>query len=217
MRFSTRTLFFLMVLVSIVAATVGQCVRQLDPSQQARAIAAWSGWLILLFAWIVLVGRRRYLAERLAGRTILRLQVYGINPYWRIISRYLFSAYLLAIEPMMLLAITSRAASEPSMGSALLTVLSPDAVFMAWLTAICITLWWWKSDIRLCEAGVLWNTRFIQWRDFCEKWDPDHDAVTLYGPDQHGVELRCDAITPDQQKAKIEMLLEEKRRALPAI
>ncbi len=216
-RFSTRTLLFLMVLVSIVAATVGQCIRHLDLSQQARAIGAWSGWLMLLLAWIVLVGRRRYLAERLAGRTILRLQIYGMNPYLRIISKCLFSGYLLGIGPLMLVTIAKRAAASASTGSALLTTLSPDAVFMAWLTAICITLWWWKSDIRLCDAGVLWNTRFIQWHDVCEKWDPDRDAVTLRGPDQRGVELRCDAIIPDQQKVKVDMLLEEKLRALPTI
>jgi hypothetical protein len=196
-----------MVLVAIVAASTGQCIRRLEATQRTYAAAAWVGWLLMVAAWVALLGRKRYLAEQLAGRTILRLPVYGMNPYWRIISRYLFSGYLLAIGPVMLVAMTTRAAGCDSTPAALATAFYPDAVFMAWLTAVCITLWWWKSDIRLCEAGVLWDKRFIRWYAAHEKWDPDRDAVTIYGVDQNGVDLRCDAVVRDEQRAAVEELL----------
>jgi hypothetical protein len=98
------------------------------------------------------------------------------------------------------------------MSAALLTALFPDAVFTAWLTAICISLWWWGSDIRLCDAGVLWDKRFVRWCDAREKWDPDRDSLTLYGADQNGAELRCDAVVPDGQRITVEALLSEKRQ-----
>jgi hypothetical protein len=212
-RFSTRTLLFLMVLVAIVAATAGQCIRNLDSSQRTYAAAAWAGWSVILFAWVVLMGRKRYLAERSAGPTILRLPVYGMNPYWRIISRWLFSGYLLAIGPLMLITMAARSTTSGSMPAALLTALYPDAIFLAWLTAVCITLWWWKSDIRLCDAGVLWDKRFIRWSDTHESWDPDRDAITLRGADQIGAELRCEAIVSDEERPVVDELLKNKLRA----
>ena len=214
-RFSTRTLLFLMVVVAIVATTGGQCIRHLDPRQQIQAASVWALWATLVTVGTMLIGRKRYLVERAAGPTILRLPVYGMNPYWRVVGRYLFSGYLLLIGPLMLITTAGRAAACDSTAAALKEAFSPDAVFMAWLTAICVTLWWWQSDIRLCSAGVLWDRRYIRWDDAQAKWDPDRDAVTLYGPDQRGVELRCDAAVPDQQRSRVETLLEEKRCQTP--
>ena len=215
-RFSTRTLLFLMVLVAIVATTGGQCTRHLDPRQQIQAASVWALWATLVTVVTMLIGRKRYLVERAAGSTILRLPVYGMNPYWRVVGRYLFSGYLLLIGPLMLITTAGRAAACNSTAAALKEAFAPDVVFMAWLTSTCITLWWWPSDIRVCTDGVLWDRRFIRWGDAQAKWDPDRDAVALYGPDQNGIELRCDAVVPEQQRSRVETLLEEKRCQTPS-
>ena len=78
------------------------------------------------------------------------------------------------------------------------------------VVAQSVVIWWWGRDIRLSEAGLLWDRRLIRWPDVHEQWDPDRDALTLYGLDQRGVELRCDAVVPEKQRTAVESLLREK-------
>jgi hypothetical protein len=211
-RFSIQSLLLITVPVAVVATVAGQGIRKLEPVQQGQAVIAWGGWLLLVIGWLTLIASKRVHVEKLAGRTIMRLPIYGMNPIWRVISRYMFSAYLILIVPQTLIVIAERAARAGSLPSALLTAVYPDSVFLAWLAASCIVLWWWPQNIRLCENGLLWDRRFIRWADARERWDPDYDAVTVYGPNQDGGEVRFDMIVPERQRGAVEAFLEEKMR-----
>lgn len=211
-RFSVRTLLIATVPVALIAIVARQFVLRLAPDQQARVAVAWAGWLTLVVAWTLFNAQRRIRVEKLAGRTIMRLSIYGMNPLWRVVSRYLLCGYLALSVPVMLLMIADRAAQVGSVAAALLAAVYPDAIFWAWLMAFSIALWWWGRDIRLSAAGVLWDKRFIRWSEVHERWDPDRDALTLHGPDQHGVELVCDVVISEKQRGEVEALLREKRQ-----
>jgi len=209
-RFSIRSLLLVMVPVAVLAAVAGQYVRRFEPRQQIQAVIAWAGWFLLAIGWLALTARKRLRVEKLAGRTIIRLPIYGMNPIWRVITRYMFSAYLMSIGVFVLIEIADRAAERPSVSAALLTLLYPDSLFTAWLLAICAALWWWPHDIRLCDDGALSHQQVIRWPDAGERWDPDYDAVTVYGPNQNGAPVHFDMIVPERQRGAVEAFLNEK-------
>jgi hypothetical protein len=213
-RFSMRLMLLIAVPVAVVAAVAGQCIRAFGPQQQTQIALAWAGWVLLAIGCLALIARKRVRVEKLAGRTIIRLPIYGMNPNWRVINRYVLSAYLMSIGIFELFEIAGRAASSTPMQTALFTLFNLDSIFTAWLLATCIALWWWPRDIRLCENGVLSDQRLIPWSDARARWDPDHDAVTIYGSDQSGVELHFDMVVPEQQHALVEVLLKEKLDAV---
>ena len=64
--------------------------------------------------------------------------------------------------------------------------------------------------MRLCERGVLSDRQFISWRYATGRWDPDRDAVTIYGRDQSGTKVHFDMLVPAAQLAKVEALLTDK-------
>jgi hypothetical protein len=209
-RFSIRSLLWVTVPVAIVAAVAGQCIRGFGPQLQAQIALAWAGWLLLAIGCLALIASKRVRVERLAGRTIIRLPIYGMNPMWRVTTRYVFSAYLMSIGIFVLFAIAGRAASSASIPAALRTLLYPDSIFTAWLLAICAALWWWPHDIRLCDNGALSHQQLIRWQDARERWDPDHDTVTILGRNQSGMELHFDMVVPEHQRSAVEAFFEEK-------
>ncbi len=214
-RFSVRTLLIVTVPVALIAFSAGRIIRVYDQDQQARIVAAWIGWFALVAVWMLAAVIRRIRVEKSAGRTITRLSIYGVNPYWRLANRCLVSGYLVFSGMAFLSLIAASAADAASLGGALLRAIYPSAIGMAWLTAMSIAVWWWGRDVRLTDAGVLWDKRMIRWSEIHERWDPDRDAVTLSGPDQYGIELKCDVVVPEKQRIEIEALLTEKSQTAP--
>jgi hypothetical protein len=209
-RFSIRTLLFVTMPVSLTALVAGQYFRRLNRDQQARVAIAWIAWLSLVVAWILFTAIKRIRVEKRAGPAIIRLPIYGMNPVWRVVNRYLLLGYLYFSGPAILGMIADRAAYSASVTGAFLTAIFPDAIFWAWLMALSVGLWWWGRDVRLCNIGVLWDMRFIRWSEIREQWDPDHDALTLSGLDQRGVKFSCDVVVSVAQRAAVAALLREK-------
>ncbi len=107
-RFSMRTLLVVTVPVALIAAVAGSLVRGLEHDQQARVAVAWVGWSMLVVVWILLAANRRIRSEKLAGRTIMRLPIYGMNPLWRVINRYLLCGILAVLGLASLYGIAGR-------------------------------------------------------------------------------------------------------------
>ena len=78
------------------------------------------------------------------------------------------------------------------------------------MMAHSVAVWWWSRDIRLAEAGVLWDRRLMRWSNVRERWDPDRDVLRLQGLDQRNLELSCDVVVPDEEREKVAALLAEK-------
>ena len=207
-QFSIRTLLFITVPMALIAAAMGSYVRTLDKVEQFRVAIAWMGWIAIVAAWIVCVAWKRIRVENLAGRTLVRLPIYGVNPHWRQVNLFLLSGPLALLAVANLFSIAHLAIGTGSIVGTLLAALY--SIFVAWMTAECVALWWWSNDIRLSEEGVLWDMRLIRWRDVREQWHPDHDVLMLCGRDQDNVELRCEVIVPQEQREAVDAVLNEK-------
>jgi hypothetical protein len=209
-RFDSRTLLLAAIPVALIAAIVGPYVRALQPAEQLRVGAAWIGWLALVLAWIFFVARRRIRVEKLAGRTLLRLEIYGANPRWRRIRLFMLNGALVGFGLVSLFVIAEQARATTSFVGALMVDCNVSSILLAAMVAHSVALWWWSRDIRLSSAGVVWDRRMIQWCDVQARWDPDHDALGLFGLDQHNVMLQCDVVVPDEQREAVEALVREK-------
>lgn len=209
-RFNSRTLLLVTIPVAVVAAVVGPVFRTLAPDEQLRVGVAWTGWLALVSACIFFVARSRIRIEKQAGRTIIRLPIYGMNPRWRRLNLCLLSGALALFGLLSLYFVAEQAIAAESIGGALIAAANFYAIFLAAMMAHSVAVWWWSRDIRLAEAGVLWDRRLMRWSNVRERWDPDRDVLRLQGLDQRNLELSCDVVVPDEEREKVAALLAEK-------
>jgi hypothetical protein len=207
-----RTLLLLTIPYTLAAAFAGRQLRGLDDAQQSRVILAWASWFALVAGWLLLAAARQVFIEKSMGRIIVRLPIYGMNARWRLINRCLLCGIILPCAMAELFMIAFDAAGARSTGAAFLAAAKPVQLMGSAIITLCVTIWWRGDDICLADAGVRWDKRFIRWPDVQECWDPDRDAVTLTGPDQHGFNLKCEAIVSAQHRAGVEAFLAEKLR-----
>jgi hypothetical protein len=208
--FGVRTLLFVTVPVAVIASVAGWFLRSIAPDERVRVAVAWTMWLALLVAWIAIAAVRRILFEKRAGRTIMRLPIYGGNPDWRLFNRWALSGSLVLFGFLGLFWSAANAMNAHTIGGTGWAVLNLGSLALAGLAAYSVTLWWWGRDIRLCEAGVLWDRRIISWPEVHERWDPDRDTLTLFGLDQHKNRLVCAVLVPEQRREAVLALLQEK-------
>jgi hypothetical protein len=208
--FGVRTMLLVTVPVALIASVAGWFMRSIPPEERARVAVAWTMWLAILVAWIAVAAGRRIRFEKRAGRTFMRLPIYGGNPDWRLFNRWLLSGTLVLFGFLGLFWSAANAIQAQTIGGAVLAVLNLGSLTLAGLAAYSVTLWWWGRDIRLCEAGVLWDRRIIPWDELHERWDPDRDTLTLSGLDLHQVRLVCAVLVPEQRREAVLALLQEK-------
>ena len=208
--FGVRAMLFVTVPVALIASVAGWFLRSIAPDERARVAAAWTMWLALLVAWIAVAAGRRLRFEKRAGRTIMRLPIYGGNPDWRLFNRWVLSGTLVLFGFLGLFWSAANAMQTQTIGGTVWAVFNFGSLTLAGLAAYSVTLWWWGRDIRLCEAGVLWDRRIIPWSEVHERWDPDRDTLTLSGLDQHRRRLVCAVLVPEQRREAVLALLQEK-------
>src|SRR5688572_2813405 len=122
-RLSTRALLGCISLLALVAAIAGPYVRGLTPDERIRVFTACGAWIALFAAWIFVAARRRLSVEKLAGKAILRLPIYGINYRWRRINVGLLSMVFAACGILSMYVVSWLAIHATSMiGVALATV-----------------------------------------------------------------------------------------------
>ena len=208
--FGVRTMLIVTVPVALIASVAGAFLRSIAPDERARVAVAWTMWLALLIAWIAVAAGRRIRFEKRAGRTIMRLPIYGGNPDWRLFNRWVLSGTLVLFGFLGLFWSAANAMRAQTIGDTVWAVLSFGSLSLAGAAAYSVTLWWWGRDIRLCEVGVLWDRRTIAWSEVYERWDPDRDTLTLSGLDQHKNRLVCAVLIPEQRREAVLALLQEK-------
>jgi hypothetical protein len=208
--FGVRTMLFVTVPVALVASMAGAFLRSIAPVEQTRVAVAWTMWLALLVGWIAVAAGRRVRFEKRAGRTIMRLPIYGGNPDWRLFNRWVLSGTLVLFGFLGLFWSAANAMRAQTVGATVWAALNFGSLSLAGAAAYSVTLWWWGRDIRLCEVGVLWDRRIIDWSEVYERWDPDHDTLTLSGFDQHKNRLVCAVLVPEQRREAVLALLQKK-------
>lgn len=208
--FGVRTMLIVTVPVALIASLAGAFLRSLAPEERARVAVAWTMWLALLGACIAIAAVRRIRFEKRAGRTIMRLPIYGGNPDWRLFNRWVLSGTLVLFGALGLFWSAASALQAKTIGDTVWDVMYFGSLSMAGAAAYSVTLWWWGRDIRLCEVGVLWDRRIIAWSEVYERWDPDHDTLTLMGYDQHNRRLVCSVLVPEQRREAVLALLQRK-------
>jgi hypothetical protein len=191
-RFSTRTLLLVTTALALCAALVGLYVRGLQPEDQIRAIVACGVWLTMVAAWILLAARRRFRIEKLAGKALLRLPIYGVADHWRRVRLYILSTVLALWGLVCMYVVAAQAAHTTTIGQAIICAFHLPHLVMAALAAQSVAVWWWSDHARFSEAGILWDQRLIRWMHARCSWDSEQEILTLSGHDQHDAELRCE-------------------------
>jgi hypothetical protein len=221
-RFSTRSLFIGMAVVAVLAAIVGPLVRALEPPKQVRLLATLALWLAATLACIAYQARRRFEAERMAGATLLRLPMFDPKVGTATPTRWWFHLFGCAFVSLIMLLFVSQAVLQPPGNPEpwhYLFVFGLYGSMSIWWAARTVTLFWWRSAIRFCDHGILWDGRLVRWPYIIQRrWSgTDESVLEIKGIDQRNVELGWKVPVPADRRDMVRALLEEKMpEALPA-
>jgi hypothetical protein len=158
--------------------------------------------------WILVAARRRLAVERLAGKVLLRLPIYGTNYRWRRVNVSLLSSFLAALGLVSMYFVAWLAIHETSIISLVLSFVI-FSLLPAEIAAQSVTAWWWGHEARLSEIGVRWDRRLFNWSNLNHCWDSEREILTFSGPDQHGENLRFDVIVPEQLHDAVRSIVED--------
>ncbi len=214
-RFSMRAMLMAMALVAALAATIGPLVRRLEPDTQIRLLTLWGLWLFTGFIWIGGMARRRAEAEKLAGRTLLRLPMFdenviNVTPARRRLDIALaIAASLFMMFPINLFVVapgSTRSYFELMLTSGIQVVIS---VF--WFGR-AVAMLWWRKHVRLCEFGILWDQRLFRWDHLIDhQWvSSDAGVLVVRGLDQRGNEGTLRISIPLAHRAVAQTLVDAK-------
>src|SRR5258708_31527583 len=121
------------------------------PDEQGGVGVGWTMWLGLLVGWIAVAAGRRVRFEKRAGRTIMRLPIYGGNPDWRLFNRWVLSGTLVLFGFLGLFWSATIAMQAQTIVGTVWAVLNFGSLTLAGFAASSLTLWGGGRDIRLCE------------------------------------------------------------------
>jgi hypothetical protein len=206
-RFTTRALLVVMALLALVAAAAGPLVRALAPDERIRFLAACGVWTAMVAMWIFVAARRRLAVEKLAGKALLRLPIYGTSYRWRRVNAFLLSMLIAGFGLGSMLGVAAQSVVATTIGGGLASALY--SLVLSAVTAHSVTLWWWGHEARLSEIGVRWDRRLFNWSNLNHCWDSEREILTFSGPDQHGENLRFDVIVPEQLHDAVRSIVED--------
>lgn len=72
-RFSTRALLIIMAVVAVAATSLGAFVRSFPEDVRLKLAAYWGGLIIIIMGVTIYHARRRFIAEKKAGRVLFVL------------------------------------------------------------------------------------------------------------------------------------------------
>jgi hypothetical protein len=212
-RFSMRALLIVTAVVAVLAAVMGPFVRQLPPDAQVRLLGVWGGWLLAVIILTGFQARQRYRAERLAGRTLLRMKLREEQTvsYERLQGSR--SVFWTIVGVLVMLFFASQAAISLAGGVVpTVMIIGTLGTLSIWSTIRAVMLLWWRNTIRFCEAGLQWDRHLMLWEYVLERrWDEsDAKVLIVQGIDQRNLDSILKIAVPADERAAVESLLESK-------
>jgi hypothetical protein len=178
-RFGTRAILVLMAVVAVGAAGLSAFLRLFPPDVRWHVAIFWAAMIVILAAVTVVLARKRFVAERLAGKSLFELPRHSyFLPRAPLVATTLFGAILVAAAPVCW-AVQSLSFMGPNP--------TKDWREMFWLglygiffSGIGISLLWWNRRIRVGVNGVLVRTRLLPWETFRRwYWDACNAGVVV--------------------------------------
>ena len=159
--------------------------------------------------------QKRFEAEQLAGRTLLRLPMFDervpdVTPFRRRLN-----VVLVGLLSLFVIFGASEMVLNPPPGQALTDVVF-DFGFMSlisiWWTLRVVTLFWWRTGIRFGERGILWDRTVLLWDHIVScKWDRVAPTILeINGIDQHNSEMNLKVSVPGISRDEVESLIKSK-------
>jgi hypothetical protein len=180
-RLSVKSLLAIMTGVAIFVAAIGWFVRQFPADARLRVSIYWGVFATVLVAMCVYRARKRYVAEKRAGRILYQLtpHSYFLPRAPRIaaiiggLSLVLFGAFVWGINSFVI--------AEKNWADGIANILLQSFWFGS-PAAIGITYLWWHRRIRVCDNGLIVRDQFRPWNTIKRTyWDACNRNVIVIG------------------------------------
>jgi hypothetical protein len=206
-RFGMRAVLVLMALTAVGATVLGAFLRQFPSQVQPRLWIYWSVFLALVGGVLLISARRRYLAERKAGRVLLRLAPHSYAlPHAPRFVRLSMGIMMLTWAPIMWV-IGTFELGQPGAIPWRQIADFPTAYSLA-IFGAGLGFFWWAQSIRVSENSVVDRSEFLSW-ELCRewRWDICYPHVAVLEFEKHQSVL---AVVPTELRIEIAKLLQEK-------
>lgn len=203
-RFSTRALLFIMAVVAVAATALGAFVRSFPPDRQLSVAVYWCILVVIIIGVTIYHARRRFVAERQAGRVLCVLPTHSyLMPRVPWIGTALVGAFFVALGPAMW--IGNSVLLEQS--SLMQAVFNWGTYCGASVTGMGITMLWWRN-VRLTEHGIVVRSEFITWESSPRwYWDACNKNVLVI---ENKIVGRVAAQVPEENRADMQSRMDEK-------
>ena len=215
-RFSTKAILIAMAVIAICASALGAFIRQFPADVQWKLGVFWAVLVVLLAGVTAFLARRRYVAEKRAGRTLYYLEPHSyFLPKAPRAASFIFGGFMLSAAPTCWVFESFRFADR---GKDAYGGIDGMEVYALAISAVGITYIWWNRKIRVSENGVLVRNRFYLWSDFTRwYWDACNPGVAVLEFMKQGSAPGGAAgkVVPSERDG-VTQLLVEKRAAVKA-
>jgi hypothetical protein len=201
-RLSVRALLAIMTWVAISVAVVGWFVRQFPADARLRVSLYWGLFAAILVATCLYHARKRYVAEKSAGRVLYQLapHSYFLPRAPRIAAT--IGGLLLVLFGVVLWGVNSFVVAGDNWSDGIANIVL-QSFWWGSPAAIGITYLWWHRRIRICENGLIVRDQFRPWSKIKRKyWDACNRDVIVIG----GAAMRV----PPEYRTEIDALLHDR-------
>jgi hypothetical protein len=172
--------------------------------------------------WISFAARRRFHAEKLAGRALLRVPMFDerlpqASPFRRWLNIVLGSFMaLIMLAAISFSVVEGNVAGNPR-------TLMVNTIFMGmacgfWISNIVLPFWW-RNNLRFGEFGILWDRRVVMWDHLVEyDWKASMPRLLeLKGIDRNNMDVVWRVAVQDDQLVAVQNILEAKFQEKPGV
>jgi len=211
-RFSMRSMLISTAVIAAGCTAFGIFLKQFPRDAQSRILIFWGVILAIWLGIVLLMARRRYLAEQHAGAVQFELVPYSyFFPKAPRFAAMMAGTFLLALAPAMAVAYSFAIASAKA--HTWWFALDLNSYFIVFGSAAGVTYFWWGRRIRFGDHGVVLRYRYLPWENFRRwYWDPCHRGAIVMEFQQG---QRVAAGVPSDQRETVEALLNEKLKMVP--
>lgn len=203
-RFSTRSLLIVMGVVAVSATSLGVFIRSFPKDVRLSLAVYWGVLVLIMIGLAVYHARKRYVAEKQAGRVLFLLQKHSyVFPRTPKIGTVLFGGGLTAFAP----AIWIVGSFWIERGKILPLLLNWFTFQGIAFTGIGFTVLWWRH-VRLAEQGLVVRSKFVAWEN-TTRWYWDACSRKVVVIEVKGVG-RIAAQVPAESRVAIKSLMDEK-------